>query len=189
MPKNVSARLNEFGVTLHELFLQLPDHDAATDTLDYILGALFGLARAQEAGFRDRKGAHFPIYRPHLANYALEIPKNQNVNQLWTAGFYFNSAIQRIASAFDRIPRMLGAKKKKKLGGKQVYTSAKERMTQVNRTSFDKWERVYDEVNAFKHDPKGRAAGRTVTMSDAIESFEQMLNLLKGTVTKLAARN
>jgi hypothetical protein len=188
MPKTVPARLDEFGAALHQLLLQLPDHDAVTDTLDYLLGALFALTRAHELGFRDRTGAHFSVYRPHLANYALKIPKNQSVNNLWTAGFYFNSAIQRIASAFDRIPRMLGAKKKKKVGAKRVFTSAKERMTKVNHTPSDKWEKVYDEVNAFKHDPEGRAAGRTVAMTDAIESFEQMLNLLNGSTAKLAAR-
>jgi hypothetical protein len=188
MPKTVAARLDEFGVALHQLLLQLPDHDAVTDTLDYVLGALFGLVRAHELGFRDRTGTQFPIYRPHLANYALQIPKNQSVNNLWLAGFYFNSAIQRIAAAFDRIPRMLGAKKKKKVGTKRVPTSAKERMTEINNTPFDKWERVYDEVNAFKHDPEGRAAGRTVAMTDAIESFEQLVKLLNSSRAELAAR-
>ncbi len=188
MPKSVPDRLEQFGVRLHQLFLQLPDHDAVTDTLDYVLGALFGLACADQLGFRDRKGAHFSVYRPHLANYALEVPRNQSVNQLWTAGFYFNSAIQRIASAFDRIPRMLGAKKTKNKGGKRVPTSAKQRMAEVNSTAFDKWEKVYDEVNAFKHDPRGRAAGRTVAMSDAIESFEQLLTLLNASAAQLAAR-
>lgn len=188
MSKTVPARLDGFGVAIHQLFLQLPNHDAVTDTLDYALGALFGLARAHELGFRDRTGAHFSVYRPHLANYALKIPKNQSVNRLWMAGFYFNSAIQRIAAAFDRVPQMLGAKKKKKVGTKRVSTSAKERMTEVNHSAFDKWQKVYDEVNAFKHDPEGRAAGRTVTMTDSIESFEQMLNLLNARKADLAAR-
>ena len=151
MPKTVPERFTEFGVVLHQLFLQLPDHNAVTDTMDYVLGALFGLTSAHEFGFRDRKGAHFSLYRPHLANYALQIPKNQSVNHLWTAGFYFNSAIQRIASAYDRIPRMLGAKDTRSKRGKRVRTSAKERMAEVNGMAFDMWEKVYDEVNAFKH--------------------------------------
>ena len=107
---------------------------------------------------------------------------------MWMAGFYFNSAIQRIASTFDRVPRMLGAKKKKKVVAKRMFTSAKERMAEVNHTPFDKWEKVYREVNAFKHDPKGRAAGRKVAMIDAIESFEQILNLLNARKADLAAR-
>ena len=129
---------------------------------------------------------HFSVYRPHLSNYALEIPKNRNVNELWTAGFYFNSAIQRIAAAFDRIPQMLGAKGKRTFRGKRVSTSAKERMTQVNPGAVIEWQRVYDEVNVFKHDPKGRAPGRTVRMSDAAESFEQIIKLLNANKLRIA---
>ncbi len=129
MSKSVPAQLDDFGTSLHQLFLELPDHDAVTDTLDYLLGALFGLSRAHELGFRDRKSGHFSVYRPHLANYALEISKGGSANELWAAGFYFNSAIQRIAAAFDRIPQMLGAKAQKTFRGKKAPTSAKERMT------------------------------------------------------------
>ena len=188
MPKDVPASLDEFGASLHQLFLELPEDDAITDTLDYLVGALFGLSRAHELGFRDRPGAHYWVYRPYLANYALEVPRNGSVHQLWTAGFYFNSAIQRIAAAFDRIPQMLGAKKKKRVKGKVVSTSAKERMGEINRVAFDTWESVYKEINAFKHNPKGRATGRTVTMSDAVESFEQILKLLNANKLKLVSR-
>ena len=178
MTRSTSERLQNFGKVLHQLFLDLPDHNAITDTVDYVLGALYGLSRAHQLGFRDRPGGHFPIYRPHLANYALEVPKGREINKLWSAGFYFNSSIQRIASAFDRIPRMLGAKMKKNVGGKSVPTSAKDRMKEVSGSPVTKWEQVYDEVNSFKHAPEGRAGGRTVAMADAIESFEEMLSLL-----------
>jgi hypothetical protein len=165
-----------------------PEHDAITDTLDYLLGALYGLSRAHHLGFRERKGKHFLVYRPHLANYALEIPKNGEVNCLWSAGFYFNSAIQRLASAFDRIPRMLRAKMTKKVAAKRVSTSAKERMGEVNPASHTNWELLYDEVNHFKHSPEGRAAGRTVTLEDALRAFEQTVDLLKSGTPTLVAR-
>jgi hypothetical protein len=175
MPNNIIDSLDKSSVSLHQLFIDLPDHDAITDTLDYILGALYGLYRAHDLGFRNRTGAHFSEYRPHLANYALEIAKHQSVNELWSAGFYFNSAIQRIAAAFDRIPQMLGA----------TSRTAKERMAEVNPTAFEKWQKVYDEVNAFKHDPNGKVTGRTVSMSDAVTSFDQILQLLISNKLKL----
>ena len=188
MPKTIPERLERLGASIHELLLALPEHDAITDTLDYLLGALHGLTRAYQLGFRERKGKHFLVYRPHLANYALNIPKNREVNSLWTAGFYFNSAIQRLASAFDRIPRMLGAKMSKQLRAKRVSTAAKERMAEVNSASYRNWELLYDEVNHFKHSPEGRAAGRTATMEDALSAFEQTVDLLKGGTPKLIAR-
>jgi hypothetical protein len=61
-------------------------------------------------------------------------------------------------------------------------------MTEVCLTPFAEWEEVYDEVNAFKHAPEGRAAGRTVSMNDAIEAFDQMLNLLMHSEQTLATR-
>jgi hypothetical protein len=174
MPQSTSERLQKVGGSLHQLLLDLPDTDAITDTIDYLLGALYGLYRAQELGFRDRGGQQFSVYRAHLANDALRIPKGQTVNQLWLAGFYFNSAIQRLASAFDRIPKMLDAKK----------TSAADRMKEVNRDDYAHWEHVYREVNDFKHKPVGRYAGRGVAMADALAAFDQTLTLLtKGSTT------
>lgn len=40
------------------------------------------------------------------------------------------------------------------------------------------WEKVYKEVNAFKHAITGKAAGRTVSMEDAVQAFEEALTLL-----------
>jgi len=104
------------------------------------------------------------------------------------AGFYFNSSIQRLAAAFDRLPQMLRAKTKKRVAGKRKSTSAKERMAEVNSAAFAHWQRVYDEVNAFKHSPEGRAAGRTVLMEDALSAFHEMLDLIANTKTRLESR-
>lgn len=49
-------------------------------------------------------------------------------------------------------------------------------------------ERVYQEVNDFKHKPEGRASGRGVTMTDAMAAFEQTLALLAKVSPTLKAR-
>jgi hypothetical protein len=108
------------------------------------------------------------------------------VNGIWRAGFYFNSAIQRIASAFDRFPQMLGAKMKVK--GKQQKTYVKDRMKEVNPDDYAEWELLYDEVNDFKHSPEGTAAGRSVKMADALTAFEQVIGLLNRGTPKLIER-
>jgi hypothetical protein len=186
----VPEQLDEFGHSMHKLLLELPEHPAITDTCDYILGALYGLAQAHRIGFKDRSRGFVSVYRPHLANYALEVAGDGSIDSLWLGGFFFNSAIQRLASAFDRIPRMLGAKMTKRVGQakRETGTSAKERMKEVNATPFLHWEKVYDEVNAFKHSPEGKAAGREVTMSDALAAFAEMLQLLRHETTALAKR-
>src|ERR1700732_2736263 len=92
-----------------KLLIALPDHDAVTDILDYTVGALYGLSRAVESGFVDRPAGWHNTYRPHLPQYVERILKDESLNEKWLAGFYFNSAIQRIAACFDRIPKLLGA--------------------------------------------------------------------------------
>ena len=188
MTKEIAEQLNEYGRSLHNLLVELPDHPAITDTFDYVLGALYGLVQAHKLGFRDRSTRYVAIYRPHLANYALEVSKTGPLDAIWTAGYHFNSGIQRLAAAFDRIPRMLDAKMKKRVRGRMRSTTAKERMTEVNPKSFQYWEAVYDEVNAFKHSPEGRAGGRTVAMNDALFAFEEMMQLISDRKALLTQR-
>jgi hypothetical protein len=178
MPDKIREQLDEYGRLLHNLLIELPDHREITDTLDYILGALYGLVHAHRLGFKDRSTQYVPVYRPYLANYALQVSKGGILNSLWNAGFHFNSGIQRLAAAFDRLPKMLGAKPKKRVAGKTRATTAKQRMAEINPNPCPNWEAVYDEVNAFKHDPEGRSAGRTVTMNDALVAFGEMAQLI-----------
>jgi hypothetical protein len=185
---SIPEQLDEYGRVLHKLFVELPDHPAITDTFDYVLGALYGLVQAYNLGFRDRSTQYVPVYRPHLANYALEVSKGQPLDSVWTAGFHFNSGIQRLASAFDRLPQMLGAKMKTTKLGKMSPTSAKERMAEVNPKPWTHWEGVYDEINAFKHSPEGRAAGRMVMMNDALLAFGEMMQLISDSNAVLAKR-
>jgi len=187
MTKEIAYQLNEYGQSLHNLLVELPDHPAITDTLDYVLGALYGLVQAHKLGFKDRFTEYVPVYRPHLANYALEVPKGGPIDPVWNAGFHFNSGIQRLAAAFDRLPQMLGARMKKTVRGKTRSTTAKERMAEVNPSPCPHWETVYDEVNVFKHYPEGRAAGRNVSMNEALLAFGEMTQLVlhnKGEIAK-----
>jgi hypothetical protein len=193
MSPRTSEPLQQFGTSLHQLILDLPERDAITDTLDYLLGALYGLSRAQELEFRDRATGQIQSYSAYLANDALAIAKGQPINQPWLAGFYFNSSIQRLASAFDRIPRMLGAKMETTTAenGQQTKkrrTTTKERMAEVNPENHVQWTLLYDEVNDFKHEPEGRTAGRGVTMADALAAYDQTIALLKKSAPSLKAR-
>jgi hypothetical protein len=73
---------------------------------------------------------------------------------------------------------MLGAMPTKKVGSEWKPTTAKDRMSAVNSAPHRHWEKVYDEVNTFKHNPTGRAAGRTVTMDDAVVACSEVLDLI-----------
>jgi hypothetical protein len=160
---------------LKSLLITLPDHYAITDIFDYILGALYGLSRAIEIGFIDRPAGWHNTYRPHLPQYVGCILEKKKLNDKWLAGFYFNSAIQRIAACFDRIPKSLGA----------TGPNARARMAKVSEQTMVAWDKVYTEVNALKHDVTGRAQGRTVGIEDAVNAFTEVVGFLKTNANKL----
>ncbi|MGC1415462.1 MAG: hypothetical protein WA817_09285, partial [Candidatus Acidiferrum sp.] len=65
--------------------------------------------------------------------------------------------------------------------------TAPKRMENVNAKKYAEWKKVYEEINAFKHDVSGRAKGRLVSMTEAVKAFEQAVALLKSNEAKLAA--
>jgi hypothetical protein len=174
-PARLKQRMQEQAKHLKRLLIDLPNHDAITDVFDYIVGAQYSLTKAIEIGFVDRVGTWHTTYRRNLPTYVESIAAQKPVNKRWLAGSYFNSGIQRLAACFDRVPKLLGAS-----GG-----NAGERMKKVNGGSYVAWGRVYKEINAFKHAIEGRAAGRMVSMEDAVQAFEETLTLLTKNEAKL----
>jgi hypothetical protein len=172
---DLKTRLQQSAQDLRALLVTLPDHPAVTDVCDYTLGAYYGLGHAMSLGFVNRPGPWQSAYRPHLTQYVERMLKGMPVNRRWIAGFYFNSAIQRIAACFDRVPKLL------KVGGKNAF----KRMGAANTGSYTAWGKVYAEMNVYKHDPAGRAAGRTVTVEDAVAAFGELVKLLKASETRL----
>lgn len=162
---------------LKALLVTLPNHEAITDVFDYLVGAQYGLMKAVEIGFVDRTGAWHRTYRPHLSQYVESISTQGSVNDRWLAGFYFNSGIQRIAACFDRIPKLLAA----------TGANARARMKNVNGGKYAAWDKVYEEINAFKHEVTGKARGRTVSLMEAVQAFEEALALLRVNEPKLIA--
>src|SRR4030095_5364087 len=107
MTISAKAILEEMGTRLHNLLRVLPGHDAITDPMDYVAGALYSLRCAIDAGFADRPGPSDPTYRPFLTKYVLDAVSGRDVNNLWLGGYYFNSALQRIAANYDRMPKLI----------------------------------------------------------------------------------
>jgi hypothetical protein len=166
------------GARLHSLLKTLPDHDAITDTLDYVAGALYGLERAVSLGFINRPGTWDQTYRPFLTKYVLDIVSGKDVHHLWLGGFHFNSAIQRLAASYDRITGLLGASP----------GSARDRMISICGSEGKDWLSVYKEVNSLKHAPKGKAEGRRVTLEMALNAVDELLDLVEGKSAELSAR-
>lgn len=167
--------------SIHTLLLELPSDIAIIDTLDYLLGAAYGLLEANKAGFQDRPQAHPEEYAAYVVQYADIIAHGKKPQNIWLAGYHFNSGIQRLAAVFDRFSLLLG---------QSSYVKATPRMTAVRgaEKNWDKWHSVYREVNAFKHRPDGRGRGRTVTFADAVEGIEQAIQAFTAKKAALGQR-
>jgi hypothetical protein len=120
-------------------------------------------------------------YRGYLTKYVLEVLEvagGAELNKVWLAGFFFNSAIQRIAACYDRIPKLLDAS----------GDSAPERMKKVNRGDYGDWHKVYREVNSLKHDPEGTWEGRHVSKEVAFRAMDQLILFLEDKKPDLVAK-
>lgn len=188
-----APKLQAFACRLEKL-MQSAQKDEVRDPLDYLLGALHALFQAKRLGFKDRHhplhdaDGHSPEGRPYweygpLTRVQLMKQGQIRVDGAWTAGFYFNSALARMAGAFDRTVRFHAARKgvDRPQPGSTRPPSVREMLRALGLPQFTsgKLAAVYDEVNPLKHRPAGLARRRKVTMAGAIVAFDQILDLLE----------
>jgi len=99
----MDVRLTQSVRRLHGLTAELP---AIRELLDYLYGAVHALARAHALNYRDRTG---PLPGDYQANMLKRMHRailgRLSYHGPWLAGFYFNSAIQRLAAAYHRTRR------------------------------------------------------------------------------------
>jgi hypothetical protein len=163
------ARLKSFALRAAILSRELPQYRAI---LDGLTGAVFALLRTEELEYKHRDGRLTEQYLQNLT-FRLErmakgkLPRKHG----WLAGFYFNSAIQRIAAAGDQLEGILTrCERQAKSAGKHV-----ERLTPLHSVR-----KVRDEVDRLKHDETGLERGRDVTPPLALEALDEIIGTLEG---------
>jgi hypothetical protein len=166
--------------------MEAAQRDEVRDPLDYLLGALHALFRAHQLGFIDRQGPFDATYwtGPMTRVRYMETGEIRTDGK-WLAGFYFNAALARIAAALDRTASLV---ERRTAGGKRP----RKLWERLERLGWGKWcdpyfilpggqpsraFAVYAEVNFLKHDPSGRATGRTVSFADATAGLGEILDL------------
>jgi hypothetical protein len=176
-----------------EALMKKAHGDEARAPLEYLLGALHGLFEAKTLGFKDRShalddargrsaaGVEYWDYGP-LRRVRLMTEGKLRIDGAWVAGFYFNSALVRIAAVFDRVVRRQAAAKglhRAPHRGRPPSVRELLRRLGLGRFTSGTLANVYDEVNRLKHHAAGLARRRHVTMANATAAFEQMLDLLE----------
>jgi hypothetical protein len=127
--------------------------------LGTLLGALYGLQRAVELDFLDRTGSALPTdYTAELSDVARQIARGKVAESQWLAGFYFNSAIHRLAALNERLT-------------KYVFGSKKDVCADLRK-----------ENNKFKHEIEGLISGREIDIPKAVSAVTKLAQVMKNVV-------
>lgn len=155
----------------------LTDDDFA-GTLDEFLGALYALVLARAQGFVDRKPGT-PIEIPVLRIRSAQIASGRaRIDGKWMAGFYFNSALLRLAVVYHRGLKILTG------SGDYVGPLLKKLDPIYRGWMRHSWSntnihRLHEEVNDLKHTPHGLYRGRNVTYQQAVAAVDELLKLFE----------
>jgi hypothetical protein len=172
----VNASLKDISTKLAKQLDVLKDHEGIVDVYDSLAGAIYSLKRLDELLSWNRTGPRLPDYKDRVSLYLLNIADGIEPMSIWVSGYFLNSALQRIAACYDRIPKLLfkGRANEKAHERMQSFLGVTE--AENKRT---KWHAVYVEVNSLKHEEAGLASGRKVTKDDAVEALAEIASALE----------
>ncbi|TQV80249.1 hypothetical protein [Aliikangiella coralliicola] len=114
----------------------------------FLVGASYGLRETINFGYIDGTGDKLPSdYSEQLQKLASALAASGDLdNDKWLAGFYFNTALQRLSPACERLGKYIGKRQ-------------------------DLIPNTRKEVNKLKHEVSGVLSGRKVTIDEALNSL------------------
>lgn len=177
----LDVRIADISKKLSRLLADLPDNGPVVDTLDYIAGAVYSLSRCDAYPFWDRRGPRLSCYRDKLITYIAGMAGGMEPGEYWLSGYYLNSALQRIAGAYDRVPKLILG-----IPGKD-RRSADSSMETVfgDKSKYQNWKDVHSEMNPLKHWAIGLSEKRRVGKTEATAALEEILALLESKQSQL----
>ena len=147
-----------------------------------MFGVIYALRHAGELGFRNRTGAMVgPDYSAELDEAGVALTNHQQMPRDWLAGFYFNSALVRITGGSHRAFRRLFKTSKgwfSELADRAISDG------KLNEQEIDWLRKVYEDVNAFKHDGHAELLQRRQieTLQQGINAAGQLVRLINKAV-------
>jgi hypothetical protein len=149
--------------------------------LDDLLGAIYSLFYAIHHEHDDTRTQALTL--PDISNVLVRA-KDMTSGKVrtdgkWTAGYYVNSALFRLASVYHRALQIVvgtqGQSFKVLLRGTHAWFKS----CQGSVWACSALKKVDDEVNGLKHTPQGIFTGRNVAFDDAVQAAEELLTLLE----------
>lgn len=151
-------------------------------TLDDFLGVLYALilAKCNSRPFRGRRG---PIEARTIVKRAEHVSEGRvRVSGNWLAGFYFNSALFRIAATYHRGLKVASGKE-------TDHKITLWELLKIIHRAFPGWNHeklddIHNEVNDLKHSAEGLFRARRVDWEQAGTAVEQLLELFELWITE-----
>jgi hypothetical protein len=152
-------------------------------SLDDLLGALYSLIYAKQHGFAERSHSLATDDVLNVQVRATDIAAGKvRTEGKWTAGYYFNGALFRIAGVYHRVLKIVAAKENED----DLYVKDLLPLVDANFQAWTKgtWAhgkttQVYRQVNKLKHQADGIYQGRAVTFNDAVSALAELLELIE----------
>ena len=162
------TELKDLARRIGVLVRELPQYRAI---LDVAAGAVFALFRANALGYKHRDGQLSDKYLQNLVTRLQRMGNGQLPQKHgWLAGFYFNSAIQRIAAAGEQLAGIL----------KRLDREARRKGKETNIANvLVALDEIRTEVNRFKHDETGLEKGREITPLLAVTGLLEIVQTLE----------
>ncbi len=144
-----------------------------------MLGVVYSLRQAADLGFASRTGSCVgPDYSAELDETGAALVGHKQVPNHWLAGFFFNSALIRIAAGSHRALRTLY---RTNTGRFAELADRAVRENKVEERDIDWLRKVYHDVNAFKHEGHAELLeGRQVeTIEHGVKAAGQLVRLIQ----------
>jgi hypothetical protein len=185
-PENTEAckRLFQFAGKVAVLFAskRVQSHPSMQAALDDLLGAVYSLIYAKSHGYEDRHQSLGSNDIQAVVVRATDMSSGKvRTEGKWTAGFYFNNALFRIAAVYHRALKIITGKENSKKVVDKLLPIAKElhEHWRDGRWANVKLAKLHKEVNGLKHSSSGIYLGRTIRFEEAIQAVDKLVNLIE----------
>lgn len=143
-----------------------------------MLGAVYGLIRAEELGYEPRIGESLgPSYDDELVETGTALLGGSAPPRQWLSGFYWGSALLRMAAVYERTLRLLLSDDKSKRFELEKNALSEGIVTEQEITNL-RW--AFHDANVMKHaDGKLLKVRKLKSIHDATTAAEQLYEMLQ----------
>ncbi|MGE5417002.1 MAG: hypothetical protein ACM3UZ_09595 [Acidobacteriota bacterium] len=167
--------------------LEIPDDKEIIQTVQTTIGALYSLGKAKQLNYE-----YYNVDSERLLELISKLNKDSlDQDNQWSAGYYFNSALIRMAAGYHRSLKLIAFG----LGSDLMDLEWKliknliplVKQAGVNKDKVKMLTKVNSEVNRFKHDQSGTKE-RKVDFITAIQAADELIDLNKKAIAYYNSR-